>query len=276
MLTRSPVTLRWLRGVRRLMLLLIGAPVGIALAYTWRSAWRADVVGAGAGVLCTAWLRLGMALLRDRRHLERLERRLDALSTNHRERLAHLVAEQERLRGQAEQGERRLAELLEQSRESDRQTQQRIASLQARIETFCKLHDDQADRLDRRIARLEGATRRAAGPADVVNIADSHWASEDTPPGERTVSAFQHLVGQAGAAEADTAERGRATSERQQLALEFASLIHRRDYAAALAKGDEIAGRFPDSTAAADFRRVRPHLVRKIQLLETVPAGRGR
>jgi hypothetical protein len=274
----EPVTLRWLRRVRGLTYGLIGGPVAAGLVYTWWSAWRADVSGAvlgaaltlavlGVGLLCSAWLRLGVAALRGERRVERLERRLEAGADAGRRqdrRLAHVEAE---LGQQGEQGRQQadqLAHLAEQNDARGRQVEQRLAGMQARIDTFCKLYDEQVDRLERRIARAEQIVRRAAEPADAVRISDSHWAAEDTPPGERTVAAFQHLVAQDGPGAEDAASVS-PEAERRRLSQEFAGLIHRREYVEALAKGDEIADRFPESAAAEDFQRVRPHLVRRIQ-----------
>lgn len=286
--TLQPVTLWWLRRVRRLTFAVVGVPVGAALVYTWWSAWRADLVGAvvGAalalavlvvGLLYSAWLRLGIAVLRGERKAKRLERQMEAGADVRRrqdQRLGQVEADlgqqQEQNRQQADQ----TARLAEQNEAHRRQVEQQVAGMNARVDTFCKLSGEQLERLDRRVARTEQAVRRAAEPADAVRISDSHWADEDTPPGERTVAAFQHLVGQTEAGGKDAAG-STAAAERRRLSQEFASLIHRRDYVAALAKGDEIANRFPDSAAAADFQRVRPHLVRRIQAEALAHRSRG-
>ena len=125
-------------------------------------------------------------------------------------------------------------------------------------------HEDQAERLERRVNSLETALRRAMPTADMAMIDDHDWAASDSPPGERTVAAYQHLITQD--ASADTVSGAAVLAEKRQLRTEFAGLIHRGDYAGALVKGDEIVDRFPESTAARDFRRVRPHLLRRIHL----------
>ena len=54
-------------------------------------------------------------------------------------------------------------------------------------------------RLERRVAALESAVRRGAAAADTATIDDpsvSDWAAADSPPGERTVAAYEHLVAQ--------------------------------------------------------------------------------
>jgi hypothetical protein len=281
------VTTQWLRSLRRLTVVLVGVPVLVALFFTWRSAWRADVLGAavgagltlgilGAGALMSAWQRLGMAIVRGQRRVERAERRLDALARVLETQATGLTVQQEELRAQADRVDRRVADLAKTDEQRAREAEQRLAGMDARIEAFCKLHDEQADRLDRRVSRLEAVAGRGTGPADAVRISESHWAADDSPPGERTVSAFEHLVAEPGGTVAGASHDAATSAERQRLRQEFASLIHQRDYAAALDKGDEIASRFPESSAAADFMRVRPHLVRKIRLLETAPAGGGK
>ncbi len=283
------VTTRWLRKVRRLTWVLIGVPVVVGLGYTWRAAWRAEVLAAavgaaatlgvlGIGLLFSGLLRVGLGLVRGGRRVARLDRRLGTLCEadgSVRRRLDHLSHDQEKLRGQTDQDARRLGEALKLTEDGIRKLEQHLAGIEARVEAFSKLHDDQADRLDRRLARLEGTGRLISGLADSVRI-DSHWADDSTPPGEHTVTAFQHLVGQGTGGEGDAPDRSSVASERQRLRLDFASLIHRHEYEAALMVGDELANRFADSAAAADFRRVRPHLVRKIQLLKTAAVVRSR
>ena len=278
---RVGLTTVWVRKLRRLISVLVGACALAGLVYTWRAAWQADVfravIGAAAtlavlsaGAIWAASLRLGMTMLRTQRHLGRLERRLASILDIHAEhggRLNKLAAGlDETRRGQ----ERSAQDLTARIEENGGRVERRLQSLLARLETFSGLHDDQAERLERRVAALESAVRRGAAAADAATIDDgsvADWAAADSPPGERTVAAYEHLVVQESGG--DSPQRATATdasAERNRLRHEFARLIHSQDYVAALAKGDEIVERFPDSNAATDFRRVRPHLIRRIQL----------
>jgi hypothetical protein len=271
------VTTVWLRDMRRLSHVVIGAAVVAGLAYTWRAAWYGEIASAaggaaatlavlGAGVLWGVGLRAGLAAVRGQRRLDRIERRLDHVADAQLESQQHVVrlaAQVDRCRRETEDGDRQLQARLE---EVQSRLTQRHQGLLTRIETFSKLHDEQAERLERRVSALESAVQRATAPADREPIEDRDWAVEDTPPGERTVAAYTHLVDDG--ASGDGLEDARESALRRALRLEFASLIHRRDYVAALAKGDEILERFSGTQAAADFRRVRPHLIRRIELAE--------
>ncbi|MFQ5491878.1 MAG: hypothetical protein ACE5GE_14260 [Phycisphaerae bacterium] len=134
---------------------------------------------------------------------------------------------------------------------------------------------DGAVGLDRRVAALESVLRHSGG--DAVSLDETHWADDAEPPGQRTMAAYEHLIGRGGLSDslAGVKLSGEGQDDKQAMRLEFAALIHRHDYVGALATGDELVNRHPDSKAALDFRRVRPHLVRKIQLRETAGRGRG-
>jgi len=289
---RVGLTTVWVRKLRRLISVLVGVCVLAGLAYTWRAAWQADVfraaIGAAstlavlsAGAIWAASLRLAMALLGTQRRLGRLERRLASIldiHAEHGERLNELARGLDETRRDQGRTAQNLAARIE---ENDGRLQRRLQSLLARLETFSRLHDDQAERLERRVAALESAVRRGVAAADAARIDDgsvADWAAADSPPGERTVAAYQHLVTQESGGDSPQRRPGiDASAERNRLRHEFARLIHGRDYVAALAKGDEIVDRFPDSNAATDFRRVRPHLIRRIELAESAqqePSGR--
>ena len=271
------VTTVWLRRVRRLTYAVVGAGVVVGLGFTWQSAWHGDVVRAaagsaatlavlGVGVIWGAALRAALATIRTERRLERLERRLGVISELHAEhhnRLDKLADGLEEARLQAADANREVHAKLDQGA---RRFTERIEGLSARVETYSKLHDDRADRLERRLAALEAAGRHGAAVADVHTFEDRDWAVEESPPGERTVAAYRQLVDQD--APADGVTGADESAERHTLRQEFAGFIHRRDYVSALATGDEIVRRFPGSSAASDFQRVRPHLVRRIELAE--------
>ena len=271
------VTTVWLRRMRWLTYAVVGAGVVVGLGLTWQSAWHGDVVRAaagsaatlailGAGVLWGAALRAAVATIRTEGRLERLERRLDVIivvHAEHQDRLHELADDLEETRLQATDTSRDVQAKLDQGA---RRFTERIEGLSARVETYSKLHDDQAERLERRVAALEAAGRRSVAVADVHTFEDRDWAVEESPPGERTVAAYRQLVDQD--APADGGTGADESAERHTLRQEFAGFIHRRDYVSALATGDEIVRRFPGSGAASDFHRVRPHLVRRIELAE--------
>lgn len=278
------ITTVWLRRMRRLTYAVVGPAVAVGLGFTWRAAWHGDVVQAvvgaaatlamlGAGVMWGAALRAGLATIRTGRRLERLERYFGTMvniQLKHQDRLEELADGLEESRLQATQTGRDLETKLDQSR---RRLTERLDGLLARVGTYSKLHDDQAERLEQRIAALESAVRRGAAVRDVHTFEDRDWAVQDTPPGERTVAAYRQLVEQGAAADGGTADE---SAERRALRQEFAGFIHRRDYVKALSAGDQIVERFPHSTAASDFRRVKPHLVRRIELAERAASRSGR
>jgi len=258
----------------------VGAGVVAGLGYTWQAAWRGDVLAAVAGSAATLafltagalWgmsLRLGVTLMRTRRQTARLERRqanaIDVKTANS-QRHTELVAELNHTRRQLDRGDRELANRIN---DGQARLAQRLESLLTRMETFCNLRDDQLNRLERRMTELEASLRRGLAPPDVARldgVIGADWAAPDAPPGEGTMAAYQHLVDSEPAA-ADGGRRAKGSnSEKRRLREEFARLIHERQYTEALAKGDELQRRFPNSTTASDFRRVRPHLVRRIEL----------
>jgi hypothetical protein len=268
------------RKLRRLTYALVGACALVGLAYTWRAAWQADIVRAAigaastlavliAGALWTGSLRLAMVSLRTQRRLRRSEGRVAAIWGIH---VGHGVRLNELATGldEARREQTRSAGDLAAKIDADRSLLvRRLESLHTRLETFAKLHDGQAERLEQRVSALESAVRRGVAAADAARLDDASaadWATDESPPGERTVAAYQHLVAQE--SRADSVD-GDAMYDKHRLREDFARLIHRRDYVDALAKGDEIVNRFPDSGAASDFRRVRPHLLRRIQLTES-------
>ncbi len=277
------MNLGWLRKVRRLTHVLIVAGVLTGLVVTWRAAIQADVlraaIGAAAtlGVLCsgTLWLasiRVGLALVRSLRRCDRLGRRLlgaEEAYAAQQQRLDNLTDE---LSTACEASRQEAKELADRVDQSHRRVIERVEGVVARVETFSKLHDGQAERLERRVSALESALRRGAASPDVEKIDTRDWADSNAPPGERTVAAYRHLVEQE--VPADTTAEADVLAEKRKLRTDFAGLIHDKDYAAALAKGDELVTRFPESTAATDFRRVRPHLVRRIQLAKNAEPGR--
>lgn len=274
----------WLRGMRRLAYVFVTAAVLAGLVFTWRAAFRADVaravLGAAAtlgmlvaGVLWMASLRVGVALFRVRRRFDRLERRLSSLFAERLEDGRRVQALTGRLDEVRRQLDSAVDDLAARTQADTRRVVERLEGTVARVETFSGLYDDQAERLERRVSVLESALRRGAASADAAVIEDRGWSLPDAPPGERTVAAYHHLVGQETSEDSPAGEDHEA--EKRRLRADFAALIHRRDYAAALVKGDELTRRFADSSAAADFRRVRPHLVRRIQLAEGKAVARG-
>jgi hypothetical protein len=280
------LTTVWVRKLRALTQALVGVCAVVGLAYTWRAAWQADVLRAAIGAAATlavltagtVWagtLRVALAFLRTQRRLARLERRLSAILGAQAAHGTHLLELADGLAEVRQERERTAADLAARIEENDRRLGRTVEGLRARLETFSKLHDDQAERLERRVAALEAASSRHAGAADAAELDDgsvAEWAVPDSPPGERTVVAYRHLVEQDGSG--DSVAGAEFASAKRRLREEFAGLVYRQEYAAALAKGDELANRFPDSTAAADFRRVRPHLVRRIQLAESASPER--
>lgn len=257
----APISNQWLRRVRRLTYGIIGIFAVLGLGLTWRAALSGRVAEALAGAVVTlcvlgtgmVWsvsVRLSLNLLRLRRRLVRLERRM-GVSTP-------------RSGGQ-----------IKRFRMGKGPVDARIGSLIARLERFCDVQEESADRIDRRVSTLESVVRHSG--EDALSLEETHWADEKEPPGERTLAAYQHLTGRGGLSDslagATLAHEG--NDDKQAMRLEFAALVHRHEYHGALATGDELVNRYPESKAAADFRRVRPHLVRKIQLRETASRGRG-
>jgi len=284
---RIGLTAVWVRRLRRWMYVLLAACAVAGLTYTWEAAWQGNVVRAllgaastfvilAGGALGTGLLQLAMVVLRSERRLERLERGLGGFRGG-------LVEQGERLDGLAESvqqaralQEQAVDELAKQADERLGRVAARAEGISARLETFSNLHGEQSERLERRVAGLESAVRRQVAAADAAKIDDgfaAHWASAETPPGERTVAAYQHLVDHGAGGDSSAMHGGvDLATDKRRLREEFAGLIYRRDYAGALSKGDEIATRYPDSTAATDFRRVRPHLMRRIRLAGAVEA----
>lgn len=279
------VNISTLRRLRRLIYLLIGPTTLAALTYTWWRAWQADLRGAAVGAALTlltlgagqAWaatLRVGATLVRAQRRGRLAQDRLDRLDAG----LAGVAATASDARRRCEhaggQLETRLAE-------QTRRLAERFDSLLTRVETFSKLHDEQADRLERRLSSLETAVRRGTLAMDHARIDDRDWSDEGVPPGERTVAAYHQLVHatHSGDSIGGAAPGGLSDDERSlkhALRQEFASFIHLHDYASALTKGDEIVRLFPGSAVAADFQRVRPHLLRRLQRATEVGGGQRR
>ncbi|HUU85799.1 MAG TPA: hypothetical protein VM243_20065 [Phycisphaerae bacterium] len=269
------VTTVWLRRMRRLTYAVVGAAALVSLYFTWLAAWRGDILRAavasaatlaalGAGIMWAAALRAGLATIRNQRRLERLQQHFATINETHlhqQDRLDDLTDALERGRLQTDHNHREAKAELERTA---RRLTERLESLLARVETFSRLHDDQAERLERRVAAIESTTRRGDSVADLHTFEDRDWAVDEHPPGERTVAAYRHLVDSQ--TTADHAAGADRSAERRALRQEFAGCIHRREYASALARGDEIVRRFPDSGAASDFQRVRPHLLRRIEL----------
>ncbi|MCP4248288.1 MAG: hypothetical protein GY778_14675 [bacterium] len=286
------VTTRWVRRLRGLMVLLVGTCAAVGLGFTWRAAWRGEVLDAALGAAATlavlaaaslwsAALRLAPAVLRAQRRMVRLERRLGLLTDRYAgqgDRLAELA---QRLHASEQTGERIRSQMIEKIDAIQAGLGKRFEALLVRLETFAKLHDGQTERLDRRMAALEKAWQQGAGRPDAARLDEvmaADWASPEEPPGQRTVAAYQQLVEPGSSADpavGQSVATADAISDKRRLRSEFAQLIHRRDYRGALAKGDEIDRRFPNSTAAVDFRRVRPHLARRIELAEAAKTKSG-
>lgn len=268
----KPLTSRWLRRVRRLALAWASVPVTAGLAFTWWAAVQGQVLQAavaasatlvvlGVAFLASAWLRVAAATLRTGRRLDRIEHRLSAaMEFQFALHSGPSASSLERHRQQIEHKAERLNAAMEAIDARRRELEHRLSEAQATVENACSQYEEQADRFEQDFSPSQ---RSPADVRDEVSLADSHWADDDTPPGERTLTAFKHLIEQKGDGKRSAAAQTRA--DKLRLSQEFASLIHRRSYAEALSKGDEIVNRYPDSTIASDFRRVRPHLVRKIQ-----------
>lgn len=257
----APISYEWLRRVRRLTYGIIGIFAVLGLAMTWRAALNGRVVEALAGAVVTlcvlgtgmVWsvsVRLSLNLLRLRRRLIRLERRLGISTSRGGQPIAKVRSGQGLADG-------------------------RMAGLIARLERFCDVQEESANRMDRRVSTLESVGRHSSG--DALSLEETHWADEQDPPGQRTLAAYEHLTGRGGLSDslAGVTFSHEGQDDKQAMRLEFAALIHRHEYHGALATGDELVNRYPESKAASDFRRVRPHLVRKIQLRETASKGRG-
>lgn len=257
----APISYEWLRRVRRLTYGIIGIFAVSGLAMTWRAALNGRVAEALAGAVVTlcvlgtgmVWsvsVRVSLNQLRLRRRLVRLERRM-GVSTP-------------RSGGQ-----------IKRFRVGQGPVDARIGSLVARLERFCDLQEESASRMNLRVSTLESQARPSGG--DAVSLEETHWADQQDPPGQRTLAAYQHLTGRGGLSDslAGIKFSHEGEDDKQAMRLEFAALIHRHDYHGALATGDELVNRYPESKAASDFRRVRPHLVRKIQIRATASKGRG-
>ncbi len=243
----------WIRRVRTRVIALLSAAVAATLVYEMYCLVNRDlrgvVIGAsgtlgilGIGMIWTWALKLAVALIRNQRRLGRIEYKA-AASGEH----APLT-----------------------TAPKDTSKDERFATLVGRVEQFCDSQEDKAHRMERRLAALESLARRAGTAADLFALDETDWNEEESP-GENTLTAFSFLLDEAAPGEsvAGVALKPDSIIEKRALRLEFAALIHRRDYSGALSTGDELSNRFPESKAANDFRRVRPHLVRKIQFTET-------
>ncbi|MCH7813950.1 MAG: hypothetical protein IID40_08010, partial [Planctomycetes bacterium] len=263
------VTTRWVRRLRSLMVLLVATCALAGLAFIWRAAWRGEVLEAALGAagtlavlaaaaLWAAVLRLAPTVLRTQRRMARLEHRLGLLTDLHAEQGDHLTELTHRLSASEHDSERLRSQMIEQVNAIQAGLGNRFEALRVRLETFTKLHDGQTERLDQRMTALEKAWQQGAGRPDAARLDEvmaADWASPDEPPGQRTVAAYRQLVepgSSADTAVGQSVATAEATSDKRRLRSEFAHLIHRQDYRGALATGDEIDRRFPNSTAAAD------------------------